>query len=55
MSNGNLAFKLATQWSDDIQTMKNRVTTAGETALLGARPEFFGRKECLKLSTPFKK
>jgi hypothetical protein len=41
MSNGNLAFKLATQWSDDIQTMKNRVTTAGETALLGARPEFF--------------
>jgi hypothetical protein len=41
MSNGNFAFRLAAQWSDDIQMMKNRVTTAGETALLGARPETF--------------
>jgi hypothetical protein len=41
MSNGNFAFRLATQRSDDIHMMKNRVTTAEKTALLGARPESF--------------
>ena len=41
MSDGNFVFKPATQRSDDIQTMKNGVTTAAETALLGARPEIF--------------
>jgi hypothetical protein len=41
MSNGNLSFKLATRRENDIQTLKNHVTTAGETALLGARPDRF--------------
>lgn len=56
MSNGNFVFKLATQRENGIQTLKNRVTTAAENALLGARSEFYsGHKECLKLSMPFKK
>jgi hypothetical protein len=55
MSRGDFVFKLASAQKNGIQTLKNRVTTPAETALLGARPVIFGGKECLKLSTPFKK
>lgn len=41
MSNGNFVFKLAARRENGLQTLKNRVTTAAETALLGARPESF--------------
>jgi hypothetical protein len=41
MSNGKFVFKPATQQANDIQTMKNRVTTTAENALLGARTEIF--------------
>jgi hypothetical protein len=39
MSNGNFVFKPAARRGNGIQTLKNRVTTAMETALLVARPE----------------
>jgi hypothetical protein len=41
MSNGNYVFKLATRRENGIQTLKNRVTTAAESALLRVRPESF--------------
>ena len=41
MSNGNFVFKLATQRENSIPTLKNRVTTAEETALLRVRPAEF--------------
>jgi len=41
MSNGNFVFKPAIRRENGIQTMKNRVTIAGENALLGARPKRF--------------
>jgi hypothetical protein len=41
MSNGNFIFKLAAQRENGIQTLKNRVTTAEETALLRVKPEPF--------------
>jgi hypothetical protein len=41
MSKGNFVCKLATQRWNGIQTLKNRVTTAAETALLDARSERF--------------
>jgi hypothetical protein len=41
MSNGNYVFQPAIRRENGIQTMKNRVTTAGKNALLGARPEQF--------------
>jgi hypothetical protein len=41
MSNGHFVCELAAHRENGIQTLKNRVTTAAETALLGARPESF--------------
>jgi hypothetical protein len=41
MSNGIFVFKLAAQPGNGIQTLKNRVTMAAETALLGVRPKLF--------------
>ncbi len=56
MFNGNYVFKLAPQRSNGIQTLKNRVTTAVKIVLLWRTARSYsGRKECLKLSTPFKK
>jgi len=41
MSNGIFLFQPAPRQEDGIQTLKNRVTTAAETALLGARVLLF--------------
>ena len=41
MSKGNFVFKRTAQRENGIETLKNRVTTAAETALLGASPESF--------------
>jgi hypothetical protein len=41
MSNGNFVLKPAIRREYGIQTMKNRMTTAGGNLLLGARPERF--------------
>jgi hypothetical protein len=41
MANGIFIFKLAVWRENGIQTLKICVTTAAETALLGARPESF--------------
>ena len=41
MSNGIFVFKLAARRENGIQTLKIRVTTAAETALLGARVLLF--------------
>ena len=41
MANANDVLEPAMRRENGIQTLKNRVTTAAETALLGARPEFF--------------
>jgi hypothetical protein len=55
MSNGNFVFKPAIRRENGIQTNKNRVTTAEKTLCLARGRNDFGRKGCLKLSTPFKK
>jgi len=41
MSDGKYVGAEATRRENVTQTLKNRVTTAAETALLGARPESF--------------
>jgi len=41
MSNGNYVFKPVPLPSNDIQTLKNRVITARENVLPGARRELF--------------
>jgi hypothetical protein len=55
MSNGKYVLKLVIQPSNDIQTLKNRVTTASKNALLGTRPEVFRPKGMFEIVHPAQK
>ena len=50
MSNGNFVSQLPTSRKNGIQILKNGVTTAAETALLGARPESFRSKGMFEIA-----
>ena len=49
MFNGNAILKLVRRPSNDIQTLKNRVTTVKENVLLGARRELFWLQGMFKI------
>jgi hypothetical protein len=55
MFNGNHDFKPVPQPSNNIQTLKNRVTTVSENVLLGARRELFWLQGMFEIVHPAQK
>jgi hypothetical protein len=55
ISNGKYVLKLMIQPSNDIQALKNCVTSALKNALLGARPQAFRPKGMFEIVHPAQK